>query len=176
MAAWILIGFLSFLFLLEGTALQMFVPQAWGSNFVWIPQLVVSGIILLSLYRGRKVGLIYGLCFGLLHDLAYGQAVGVYAFSTAVIGYITGQVSRQFLSGPIVALLATGLGQATHLILTYLWLRMFDITQVGWETAFIYHILPSVFFNLLAAYPVYRGIRWIFRRFHPQSVQLFDKR
>ncbi|MDR6226422.1 rod shape-determining protein MreD [Desmospora profundinema] len=174
MAVWILIGLLSFLFLLEGTVFQVLVPQAWGSRFVWIPQLVVSGIILLSLYRGRQAGLLFGFCFGLLHDIVYGQAVGVYAFSTAAIGYVAGQISRQFLSGPIVALLATGVGQWLHLLISYFWFRLFDLTRIGLEEAFLYHMLPSVLLNMMIAFPVYQCIRWIHRRYHPRSVQLFD--
>jgi rod shape-determining protein MreD len=174
MVVWLLIGLLSFLFLLEGTILQFLTPQAWGSAFVWIPQLVVSGVILSALYRGRQTGLTFGFCFGLLYDIVHGQAVGVYAFSTAAIGYITGQISRQFLSGPIVALLATGVGQGVHLFISYAWLRLFDLTRIGWEEAMIYHMLPSVLFNMVIAFPVYHCIRWIHRRYHPRSVHLFD--
>ncbi|EGK14774.1 rod shape-determining protein MreD [Kroppenstedtia eburnea] len=175
MAAWMLTGFLSFLFLLEGTVLQDVAPQAWGSPFIWIPQPVTSGIIILSLIQGRKAGLIYGLCFGLIHDLVFGQVIGVYAFSTAAIGYMAGQISRQFVSGPIVALFATGICQAVHLLMVFGWYRLFNVTQMPWDESIIYHIIPSVLINTVVAYPVYRGIRWIVGRFHPHSVHLFDK-
>ncbi|PTX59394.1 rod shape-determining protein MreD [Melghirimyces profundicolus] len=174
MAVWLLTGFLSFLFLLEGTVLQELAPQAWGLPVVWIPQLVASGVIILSLYRGRKSGLRFGLCFGLLHDVVYGQAVGIYAFSTAATGYTAGLISRQFFSGPGVALLATGLCQAFHLLLSFGWFRLFNITELPWMEALIFHILPSVLINIVVAYPVYRGVRWMIRRTHPRSVQLFD--
>lgn len=173
MAAWIITGFLSFLFLLEGTVLQDLAPQAWGSPFIWIPQLVTSGIIILSLYQGRKSGLIYGLCFGLIHDVVYGQVIGVYAFSTAAIGYVAGQISRQFTSGPVVALLATGVCQGVHLSMVFGWFRLFNVTQMPWDEATLYHILPSLLINTVVAYPVYRVIRWIVGRFHPHSVNFF---
>ncbi|PTM58264.1 rod shape-determining protein MreD [Desmospora activa] len=173
MVIWFLIGLLSFLFLLEGTVFQMLVPQAWGSQLVWIPQLVVSGIIILSLYRGRREGLVYGFSFGLLQDLVYGQAIGIYAFSTAAVGYLIGQTSRQFLSGPTVALLATGVGQLFHLLISYAWFRLFDLTRIGWEEAFLYHILPSALLNMVVAFPIYKSIQWIYHRYHPRSV-LFD--
>lgn len=168
-----LIGLLSFLFLLEGTVFQILVPQAWGSHIVWIPQLVVSGIILLSLHRDQQAGLLYGFCFGLLQDLIYGQVVGIYAFSTAAVGYIAGQFSRQMMSGPIVALVATGVGQSFHLLLSYAWFRLFDLTRIGWEEALLYHILPSTLLNMVVAFPIYKIIQWIYRRYHPRSV-LFD--
>ncbi|SFS95958.1 rod shape-determining protein MreD [Marininema halotolerans] len=176
MVFWILIGFLSFLFLLDGTVLQPFLPQAWGSDFVFIPQLMVSGIILLSLHRGRRVGLLYGFFFGLLYDLSYGSTIGVYAFSTAVIGYIAGQISRQFVSGPIMALLTTGMGQAIHLLMVYSWYRLFELTQVGAHDAFMYRMFPSVLFNTVIAFPIYHGIQWIFRRYSPRFGSLFGKR
>ncbi|SDW26150.1 rod shape-determining protein MreD [Marininema mesophilum] len=176
MSTWILIGFLSFLFLLDGTILPPFLPQDWGSDVVLIPQLVVSGIIILSLYRGRRIGLLYGFFFGLFYDLAYGGAVGIYAFSTASIGYIAGQISRQFVSGPIMALLTTGIGQAIHLSMVYGWVRLFQLTQVGINDAFIYRIIPSILFNTLIAFPIYHGIQWIFRRYSPHSGSLFGKR
>ncbi|MDA8354149.1 MAG: rod shape-determining protein MreD [Firmicutes bacterium] len=174
MVVWILTGFLSFLFLLEGTVLQYVAPQAWGSPLVWIPQLVTSGVIILSLYRGRKSGMIFGFCFGLIHDVIYAQALGVYAFSTAAIGYVAGLISRQFFSGPLVALLTTGVCQAVHLLMSYGWFRLFNMTEMPWKMALFYHIIPSVLINMVVAYPVYRGVRWILKRSHPHSVQLFD--
>lgn len=176
MAAWVLIGFLSFLFIMDGTVLQWLVPQAWGSNIVFISRLMVSGIIMLSLFQGRRSGLAYGFCFGLLYDMVYGQAIGVFAFTTACIGYISGLISRQFISGPIIALLATGISQSIHLIMSYGWLRLFDITLIGWLESLVYHIIPSVIFNTVIAFPVYLGIKWILKRFAPDSVPMFQSK
>ncbi len=44
------VAFLSFLFILEGSKLQLLLPQSWGSTFVMIPALVVSGLISISFY------------------------------------------------------------------------------------------------------------------------------
>ncbi|OYD08256.1 rod shape-determining protein MreD [Paludifilum halophilum] len=176
MAAWILVGFLSFLFLLEGTVLQLLAPQTWGSDIVWIPQLAVSGVIIVSLLRDRRLGLIYGFCFGLLHDVVFGDAIGVYAFTTAAVGYFGGLFSRQFVSGPIVALLVTGLNQGVHLTMSYAWFRLFGVTRIGWEDALGLHIVPSILLNTLVAFPVYLGVQWIFKRFHPHSVQMFHSK
>ncbi|SMO37593.1 rod shape-determining protein MreD [Melghirimyces algeriensis] len=172
--SWMFIGFLSFFFLLEGTVLQFVAPQAWGSSIVWIPQLVTSGIIIYSLYQGRKPGLIYGFCFGLIYDVVHGQAIGVYAFSTALVGYFSGLISRQLFSGSTVALLTTAICQAVHLFMSYGWFRLFNITEVPWKEAAVYHIVPSVLINMVLAYPIYRLVLWMIKRTGSRSIQLFE--
>lgn len=169
----VLLVFLFFLLVLEGTVLQWVLPQAWGSTVVIVPQLVVAGVVILSLFRGEWTGLRYGFGFGLLYDVVYGPAVGMHTFTMAAVGYFSGLISRQFTPGSIVSFLITSLSLAVHLIMTFGLFRLFGLTNMDWGQAIVYHIAPSVVFNAVAALPIDRVLRWLVRKMDVRSL-LFD--
>jgi rod shape-determining protein MreD len=169
----VFVGCLFFLLVLEGTVLQWVLPQAWGSTIVIVPQLVVAGVVILSLFRGERAGLIYGFGFGLLYDVVYGPVLGMHAFTMAAVGYFAGLISRQFAPGAIVSLLTTSLSITVHLVMTYGLFRLFGLTDMDWNQALVYHVAPSVVFNVVAALPVDRVFRWVNQKWDTRSLS-FD--
>lgn len=169
----VFVGFLFFLLVLEGTVLQWVLPQAWGSTVVIVPQLVVAGVVILSLFRGERAGLIYGFGFGLLHDVVYGPVLGMHAFTMSAVGYFSGLISRQFAPGAIVSLLTTTLSITVHLIMIFGLYRLFGLTDMNWNQALVYHVAPSVVLNAVAALPVDRVLRWGVRKLETRSLS-FD--
>lgn len=165
--------FFFFLFLIQGSVLQLLLPQAWGSSFVVIPQLVLSGIAMLSLYGDEQEVLLFGFGFGLLHDIVYGPALGISAFSTTLTAYVAVLISRYFPPHPWIAGLTGMIVQFIHLLTVYGWLRLFDFTQMSFFPAFSYHIIPSVLFNLVCGFPIYFLISRIYRKNEKNTIQLF---
>jgi rod shape-determining protein MreD len=134
---------------------------------------VVAGVVILSLFRGERVGMIYGFGFGLLYDVVYGPVLGMHAFTMAAVGYFAGLISRQFAPGAIVSFLTTTLSIAVHLIMTFGLFRLIGLTNMDWNQALVYHIAPSVVLNAVAALPIYRVLRWGARKLETRSLS-FD--
>ncbi len=165
--------FLLFLFLIQGSVLQLLLPQAWGSSFVVIPQLVLSGIVMLSMYRDEQEVYLFGFGFGLLHDIIYGPALGISALSTTFTAYVAVLISRYFPPHPGTGGLTNLIVQFIHLIIIYGWLCLFDFTQMSFFPAFSYHIIPSVLFNFVCGIPIYFLISRIYRKNGKNTIQLF---
>lgn len=173
MMHFIFVGFLFFLFILEGSLLQLVLPQALGSSYVFIPQLLFNGIILLSLYLKRQEVFFYCLGFGLFYDFIYGPAIGIYTFTTIWTAFGVSWIAKRFPPVLWVVALTTILAQGVHLCIYYGWLRLFDFTKLTFLPALFNQIIPSVFFNLVMIYPIYLFIRWILHKYQHKSVQLY---
>ncbi len=160
----ILYGTLFLLFLLEGTLFQVFSPGIWGSTFVIIPNLTLCVIIMVALYLGRVEGLWIGFAFGLLHDVVYGDVIGVYAFSMAFIGYFTGQLNQLFNQNILLLLVTIIFADLFFLTTIYGLFYLFGLTTASFEWTMFYHIFPSVMFNLAFSVLVYQPIRHLLSR------------
>lgn len=169
----IFVGFLFFLFVLEGSLLQLVLPQAMGSSYVVVPQLVINGIILLTLYINKKDIFFYSFAFGLFYDLIYGPAIGIYTFTTIWMAFGVSWIAKHFPPVPWVITLTTLLAQWMHLCIYYGWLRLFEFTKLPFWPILLKQIFPSVFFNMVMIYPIYLLIRWILYKYQHKSVQLY---
>lgn len=166
-------AFLFITFLFEGSVFQLLLPQAWGSNFVVIPQLVVSGVIVISLYLPKRYVLIFAISFGLLHDIVYGPAWGITAFTLALVAYGTYMLANHFPPFTWIVGVAVVVGQLGFTLLIYGWYRLFGFTEMPFLYSFVTHILPTLVFNAIAAYPIFRFIHYIYVKKRNRQV-VFD--
>jgi rod shape-determining protein MreD len=166
-------GFLFLLFILEGSVFQWLLPQAWGSTFIVIPQLVVSGMIAISLYLPRRYVLLLSFFFGLLHDVVYGPALGISAITLPLVAYGTYRMAAHVPPFQWVAGVLTAWGQLIYLILIYGWDRLFDFTDVPVVLAMWNYIIPSTLFNVIIGYPIFKVIHLIYQKKRNRSI-IFD--
>jgi rod shape-determining protein MreD len=169
----ILAALLFFLFLLEGSVLQWLLPQAWGSRFVIIPQLVVSGIVSMAFWLREREVLLFGIGFGLLHDVVYGPALGIHAWTTGLVALGAARAAREFPPEHWIADLIAIAAQTIHLLTVYGWERMFDLTYQPFAEVLIHQIFPSVMFNVTCGTLLFHLISWICRKRKDSSVSLF---
>ncbi|KFZ41164.1 MULTISPECIES: rod shape-determining protein MreD [Thermoactinomyces] len=167
------VAFLSFLFILEGSKLQLLLPQSWGSTFVMIPALVVSGLISISFYLPRRYVLLISFIFGLFHDIVYGPAIGIKAFTFPLVAYGTYLLSGAFSLYQWIAGITFFLGQSAYFIILYGWYWLFGFAKMDFSYAFWLHIVPSILLNLLLAYLIHQPIRWIYQKKRNRSI-IFD--
>ncbi|MBX4373459.1 rod shape-determining protein MreD, partial [Mycobacterium tuberculosis] len=55
---------------------------------VIIPRFVMLSIVFITAYYSQKMGIIYGLVFGLLHDIVYTEILGIYLFAYPLFAYL----------------------------------------------------------------------------------------
>ncbi len=143
------------LFLLEGTVLQHLSPQVWGLSWITVPRFALVGAIMVSFHRGRREGLYYGLVFGFLQDVLFGNVIGVYTLSMMVASYFAGLIVKLFHRSLVVAFMTICVVLFAHEWLLYLLFRLFAVNPVDVQWILSKQILPSVGLNVLFAILVY---------------------
>lgn len=159
-----LLSFILFIFfLIEGTILQVFVPDAWGYSFTIVPRFVLVGIVFIGLYQGRNTGLIFGLIFGVLYDIVYTNMIGVYTLSMGMVGFLAGMVSGYFhrtmiLTGAMIIIL-TSLNEG----LTFGFYQLFGLSNMGLQQFILNEWIPTVIFNAIFALIIHIPMRKILK-------------
>lgn len=147
------------LFLLEGTVIQFVSPSAWGLSWLTVPRFALVGTLLISMFLGRREGLYYGLAIGLLHDLLFGQVVGLYMMTMMVASYFAGLIVILFQRGFAMVLVTCSLILFGHEWLLYSVHRLFSTAPVDVRWMLHWQILPTVGLNLLFALLVYAPLK-----------------
>ncbi|GIO87136.1 hypothetical protein J25TS5_40680 [Paenibacillus faecis] len=154
----ILILLLFVLFILEGTVLPWFIPEAWETRIN--PHLVYIAILFFSIYEDRHTGLILGLCFGLLHDVVfYGAMVGTYSFAMGLCGYLIGLLSRSKQTPLPLMLIFVITGSLLFDSIIFGTYSLFGVVHEPYSWAVMHHIIPNVFVQFLFALLIYVPLR-----------------
>lgn len=125
----ILIGLMIFLSILEGTVFQVFSVNAREGSFVVLPRFVLVLLVFISLYLGRRRAFILGLIFGLMFDIQYSDVIGVYAFSMAVIPYLSALAYQYFQLNAILIILTVFISVFVHETLNFYLFELFALTK-----------------------------------------------
>jgi rod shape-determining protein MreD len=145
------------LFLLEGTVIKWLLPDAWQSHVYVVPHFVLVVILFIGLYMNRHYALVYGMIFGLLQDIVYYEhALGLYAFTIGLTGYMAGLVARWFPFRGLSAVAMIVCGSLLYELLLYgLYRYLLNVVSVDIGWTFMYKMLPSLLFNLGFALLIY---------------------
>ena len=71
-----------FTFLIQADVLPVLFRQGW------IPNLILVWVIVLSLLKGRRIGLMAAITGGLVHDILISNAFGLHLFPYIAVAYI----------------------------------------------------------------------------------------
>ncbi len=94
------------------------------------PSLVVIALVMVSVFRGSREGLIFGIVIGLIQDASFGSFLGESAFAYALIGYISGYVRSLFMRVSLfLTLLLIVISTEFYVWLSYGIIRLFG--QLG---------------------------------------------
>jgi len=155
-----LVALLLLVFMLEGTLLQLLVPAIWQSKVMVSPQLILIAVLYISVFLGRHRGALYGLGFGMLHDIVYyGPMLGTFAFGMGLSAYLVGWLAQRTRGGLLSSLLLIAFGNLVFLWTHYGIYRVFQITHNEVEQTFLYQMVPSLLVDLLIALAIYVPMR-----------------
>lgn len=158
MTRFLFIVTLFFLFIIEGTIVQLFSPDRWGIPMIMIPRFVVVILIFLALFLGRIQGLFIGLFFGLMYDVVYGSVIGIYGFSMALVGYFSGLTFKVFQQNIFLILLTVFVSLFIHEFIVYGLLTLISFIDMDVQLFFFQKVIPTLILNmifaLLITYPI----------------------
>ncbi|MGG1664198.1 rod shape-determining protein MreD [Brevibacillus sp. NRS-1366] len=159
MARFLLTVMVVVVFVLEGTVMQVISPEIWGLSWTTVPRFALVCCIFISTFLGRREGLYYGLAFGFLQDVLFGQVIGIYIMSMMVASYFAGMIVLLFQRGFGMMLVTTVIILFGHEWLLYSLFRLFSVAPYDVQWILTRQILPSVVFNLAFALIMYVPIR-----------------
>ncbi|RXT14722.1 rod shape-determining protein MreD [Ammoniphilus sp. CFH 90114] len=147
------------LFVLEGTVFQVFHLQAYGREVAVLPRFLLVVLIFVSLYLGRRRAFLFGLLFGLFFDIQYCDVIGVYAFTMALIPYLSALAYQYFQLNVLLIMITVLLGVFMHESAVFLLFELFGLT------GYPYHWLdyvPTALLNAGFAILAYRPLNhWL---------------
>jgi rod shape-determining protein MreD len=147
------------LFILEGTVVQVISPTAWGLSWMAVPRFALVSTILIAMLLGRREGLYYGLAFGFLQDVLYGNVIGIYMMSMAMAGYFSGLIVLLFQRGFGMVLVTCLLILFGHEWLLYSLFRLFAMAPEDVRWIVVQQILPTVILNTGLAVFIYQPFK-----------------
>lgn len=152
------------LFVLEGTVVQVISPSAGGLSWMTVPRFALVCTILISMFLGRREGLYYGLVFGFLQDILYGQVIGIYTFSMMLASYFSGLIVLLFQRGFSMVMITSVLILFGHEWLLYSMYRVFSLAPHDVQWILNQQILPTVILNGLMTLAMYIPIKRLCKR------------
>ena len=149
-----------FLFLLESLFVQYTPHEVFGQSYILVPHFLFAGILFLTIYSGRKYGIIYGAIFGLLFDIVWIEIIGIYFFLFPFIAYLISKIMHVLQTNIIVAFLISLVGIALLELGVYEMDFLIHITTLEFmsflEMRFYASLILNAVFLLIASYPFKR--------------------
>lgn len=149
-----------FLFLLESLFVQYIPPVMFGQSYILVPHFLFVGILFLTIYAGRKYGIIYGAIFGLVFDIVWIEIIGIYFFLFPFVAYLVSKIMHVLQNHIIIAFLVSIVGIALLELGVYEMDFLIHVTNLEFMSFIRMRLYPSLILNavfiLIAAYPLKR--------------------
>lgn len=161
------------LFILEGTTFQIFAPDQYGVEYLFVPRWVFLLIIFTGIFRGRAVGTFYGIIFGVMYDVIYTSVLGIYAFGMGLIAYLLSISIPYFQKNLVVAVITSLLAIAILDYYVYGMMYLLGLTGVDHDEFLNIRFIPSFIMNMVVisvfAYPLKKGFAYLKRKMEEEE-------
>ncbi len=148
-----------------------FLPtKVFGFERILVPHFLFTAILFLTIFVGKKQGIIYAAIFGLLFDIVYVEIIGIYLFLYPFIAYLIYKLLQVWQSNIITAFLAALLGISLLEIGVYEMNYLIHVTDLDFINFINLRFYPTLLLNaaitLIAAYP----LKWLFEK-HSEAMR-----
>lgn len=144
-------------FILQSTVLRYF--EVFGV----IPNTTLIFVIVFSFLIRERYVIYYGVVFGLLQDIFFGQIVGVAAFIYFTIGMAIFEIKRHLYRDTILSsIFLTIIGVTYYHLFYFLFMRLFD-TNIGFLYILKNVYLIEIFYDITVSIILYKVL---FRKVH----------
>ncbi len=148
------------LFLSESLTVQFLPLEVFGHERILVPRFLFSALIFLTIFVGRKQGIIYAAIFGLLFDIVYVEIIGIYLFLYPFICYLAAKIMHEMQANIIIVFLVNLAGIALLEVGVYEMDVLIHVTDLHFFSFLNLRFYPTLIFNavilLIAAYPLKR--------------------
>ncbi|HEY2419802.1 MAG TPA: rod shape-determining protein MreD [Neobacillus sp.] len=149
-----------FLFILESLFVQFLPGKIFGGNYILVPHFLYTAILFLTIFVGRKRGIIYALIFGLLFDVVYIEIIGIYLFLYPLICYIVSKIMHFFQANILISLLVSLIGIGLLELGVYEMDSIIHVTDLPFMSVLKMRLYPTLLLNaafmIIFGYPLKR--------------------
>jgi rod shape-determining protein MreD len=149
-----------FFFILDSLFVQFLPATPFGSNKIWVPHFLLSAIFFLTIYAGKKIGIIFALIFGLLYDIVYIEIIGINLFLFPFVAYLVSKMMNVLQTNIIIAFLTSLLGIAFLEVGVYEMDYLIHVANLDFMSFIKMRFYPTLILNgiflILAGYPLKR--------------------
>lgn len=149
------------LFLSEDTLVPILLPEGFQSVYIINPHLTLIAVVMISLYLGSTIGLIYGIVFGALADLSSANIFGLLLFVYGLVGNVAGTLLRVLHRNVWLILTTVGVASLMLDLVHYSIFRLFAFTSQDWSYVLLRQIIPNSLVNVAIAvllYPIFHKL------------------
>jgi rod shape-determining protein MreD len=152
-------------FLFESLFVELLPAEIFNKDFIFVPRLLMIGILFLAIYGGRTHGIVYGFIFGLLYDVFYTEIIGVYLFLFPLLAYATSKLMKVLQANLLISSLITLVGVCVLELAVYEMNFLIHITDMPFASFTELRLYPTSILNLaltiIVAYPLKRYLeKW----------------
>ncbi|CAH2716257.1 Rod shape-determining protein MreD [Neobacillus rhizosphaerae] len=149
-----------FLFLLESLFVQYLPAGLFGRNRIVAPHFLFAALLFLTIFVGKKQGIIYAAIFGLLFDIVYIEIIGIYFFLFPLITYLVSKIMQTMQANIFIAFLVSLFGIALLEVGVYEMYRLIHVTTLDFMSFINLRFYPTLIFNaafiIIVGYPLKR--------------------
>ena len=147
-------------FIAESLFVQFLPADLFGEDRIAAPRFLFSALLLLTIFVGRKQGIIYAAVFGLIFDIVYIEIIGIYLFLFPFVAYLISKMMHVLQANMIIAFLVSVIGVALLEVGVYEMDYLIHITNLDFVSFLNMRLYPTLLLNavflLLASYPLKR--------------------
>lgn len=162
------------LFIVEGSLFQVFAPELYSSELIFVPRFTIIIIVIIGIFFGRPTAMLYGIIFGLSYDVVYTEILGVYSFTFGIIGYIFSLEYRAIQVSYFYNLLICLGAIIVVEYFSYGILYMVELTSMTHSEFFLDRFLSTVglnlIFTLIVLYPMRRLVQYYKKKEDPMAL------
>ncbi|NHC39492.1 rod shape-determining protein MreD [Bacillus sp. MM2020_1] len=159
-----------FLFILESLFVEFLPAKIFGFERIFVPHFLFIALLFLTIFVGKKHGIIYAAIFGLLFDIVYVEIIGIYFFLYPFISYLIYKLLQVWQANLITAFLAALIGISLLEIGVYEMNFLIHVTDLDFMGFINLRFYPTLLLNaaitLIAAYP----LKWLFEK-HSEAMR-----
>lgn len=159
-----------FLFILESLVVEFLPAKIFGFERIFVPHFLFTALLFLTIFVGKKHGIIYAAIFGLLFDIVYVEIIGIYFFLYPFISYLIYKLLQVLQANIITAFLAALLGISLLEVGVYEMNFLIHVTDLDFMGFLNLRFYPTLLLNaaitLIAAYP----LKWLFEK-HSEAMR-----
>lgn len=152
--------FVLFFFILESLFVELFSPQLFNSDRIIVPHFLLVVLLFLTVYGGKKQGILYAAIFGLLFDIVYTEVIGIYFFLYPLIAYFVSKTMQLIHNHLVVVSLTSMVGIILLELGVYELNFLIKVTEMDFQTFLQVRLYPTLILNLaftiLVSFPLKR--------------------
>jgi rod shape-determining protein MreD len=158
------------IFIVESLFVEYLPEKVFGFERIFVPHFLFITILFLTIFVGKKHGIIYAAIFGLLFDVVYVEIIGVYLFLFPFISYLIYKLLQVVQSNIITAFLAALIGVSLLEIGVYELNYLIHVTDLGFIGFINLRFYPTLILNAVVTLIVAFPLKWLFEK-HSEAIR-----